>query len=145
MTNIFEAASRKKLSFTTTRGQITVDQLWDLPLKNGNLSLNSIAVSLKKKVSQTEDVVDLVDGDTSDLGAISNLADDKLRLDIVMHIITVLKAERDARQDREAMMSELRIVNEALAVKKQESLVSGTEEDIEKRRDEILAKLKTKV
>ena len=145
MTNIFEAASRKKLSFTTTRGQITVDQLWDLPLKNGNLSLNSIAVSLKKKVSQTEDVVDLVDGDTSDLAAISNLADDKLRLDIVMHIITVLKAERDARQDREAMMSELRIVNEALAVKKQESLVSGTEEDIEKRRDEILAKLKTKV
>lgn len=140
--NIFELASRKKLTFATTRGQLTVDQLWDLQLKNSNLSLNSIAVALKKKIAQTEDSVDLVDGDSTDLEENRKRADDKLRLEVVMHIINVLKAERDARQDRESKLSQLRAIDMALAEKQQEALVSGSVEDLQKRREAIMAEMK---
>lgn len=138
MTNIFETASRKKLTFVTSRGLLSVEQLWDLPLKTGTLSLNSIAVDLKKKIAQTEDMIDLVDGDGSDTVTSSKVADDKLRLDIVMHIIKVLKAERDARQAKEAQASTLRVLDEALAAKRQEQLLSGSIEDLEKRRQAII-------
>lgn len=138
MTNIFEAASRKKLTFATTRGQITVDQLWDLPLKTGTLSLNSIAVDLKKKIVQTEDMVDLVDGDGTDTVATSKVADDKLRLEIIMHIIKVMKDERDARQSREAKLSQIRMLDAAIAEQEYAELVKGSTEELKKRRQEIL-------
>ena len=100
-TNIFEKASRLKLTIATTRGQLPVDQLWDLPLKGTGLSLNTIAVALKKVITKNEDLVDLVDGDGADSGAVEKQTHDKLRFDIVMHIISVLKAERDAREAKE--------------------------------------------
>ena len=136
--NIFELASRKSLTFTTTRGKLTVSDLWDLPLK-GTLSLNSIAVALKKQLAQTEDFVDLVDGDSSDAKASLDVVNNKLRLDVVMHIIGVLKTERDAKQERESKMSQLRAIDEALAEKRQAELVSGTVEDLLKRKQEIMA------
>lgn len=138
MDNIFEIASRKKLTFSTTRGQLSVDQLWDLPLKSGQLSLNSIAVALKSKIGQQEDVVDLVDGDANDLLASKQVTVDKLRFDIVMHIIKVLKRERDERQDNEAKLSKIRILDNAIAEQEHAELTKGTTDELKKRRDEIL-------
>lgn len=136
-TNIFEKATRVKLRFPTTRGELSVEDLWGLPLK-GTLSLNSIAIKLKKEVTSTEDMVDLVDGDASDTAANNKLAKTKLALEVVMHIIGVLKAERDAREAREAQQSQLRVIDNAIAAKRQEELTSGSLEDLEKRRQEIL-------
>lgn len=137
MSNIFEKATRVKLRFSTNRGELSVEDLWELPLK-GTLSLNSIAVKLKKEVASTEDMVDLVDGDASDKASNLKLAKTKLALEVVMHIIGVLKAERDARELREARQSQLRAIDNAIAVKRQEELTSGSLEDLEKRRQEIL-------
>lgn len=137
MTTIFEKATRVKLRFATNRGDLTVEQLWDLPLK-GNLSLNSVAVALKKEITQTEDMIDLVDGDESDTSANVKVAKNKLRLEVVMHIIKVLKEERDASQAREATMSQLRAIDQAIASKQQEALVSGSLDELEKRRSELL-------
>lgn len=138
-TNIFEKASRLKLTVSTTRGAISVEQLWDLPLKGTGLSLNNIAVALKKVIAKTEDLVDLVDGDGSDSSAVEKQTHDKLRFDIVMHIIGVLKAERDARIEKEAVASQLRAIDAAIATKQQESLVEGSVEDLIKKREAILA------
>ena len=44
--NLFEIASRKKLRIPTTKGDLTVEQLWDLPLKSTGLSLDKIAIDL---------------------------------------------------------------------------------------------------
>lgn len=139
-TNIFEKASRLKLTIATTRGQLPVDQLWDLPLKGSTgLSLNTIAVALKKVITKNEDLVDLVDGDGADSGAVEKQTHDKLRFDIVMHIISVLKAERDAREAKEALASQLRQIDEAIAQKQAAELTNGTVEDLIKKREAILA------
>lgn len=139
-TNIFEKASRLKLTIATTRGQLQVDQLWDLPLKGTTgLSLNTIAVALKKVITKNEDLVDLVDGDGADSGAVEKQTHDKLRFDIVMHIISVLKAERDAREAKEALASQLRQIDEAIAQKQAAELTNGTVEDLIKKREAILA------
>lgn len=137
MSNIFEKATRVKLRFPTTRGELSVEDLWELPLK-GTLSLNSIAVKLKKEVSSTEDMIDLVDGDAANKESNIKMAKTKLALEVVMHIIGVLKAERDARELREAQQSKLRLIDNALATKRQEQLTSGSIEDLEKLREDIL-------
>lgn len=137
-TNIFEKASRQKLTFTTNRGLITVDQLWDLPLKNGSLTLNSIALGVKSKLNKTDDVVDLVDGDTTDLNAHKEVERDKLRLEVVMHVIKVLKGERDARENHEAKLSKLRVIDDAIAEQERNELVKGSAEELKKRRAAIL-------
>ena len=52
--NLFEIASRNKLRVPTTKGDLTVEQLWDLPLKSANgLSLDSIAIALNKQLESS--------------------------------------------------------------------------------------------
>lgn len=43
-TNIFEYATRNKLRFATVRGDITTEQLWDVPLRSSDgFNLNAVA------------------------------------------------------------------------------------------------------
>ncbi len=43
-TNIFEYASRNKLRFVSTRGELTTEQLWDVPLRSkDDFNLNAVA------------------------------------------------------------------------------------------------------
>ncbi len=43
-TDIFEYASRSKLRFVSTRGELTVEQLWDVPLRSTDtFNLNVVA------------------------------------------------------------------------------------------------------
>ena len=54
-TNIFEYAAVTKLRFATDRGNITVEQLWDIPLTSNvtTANLNSIAVALDEEIAAT--------------------------------------------------------------------------------------------
>jgi len=53
---MFEKASRSKLRFMSTKGLLTVEDLWDIPLtsKNG-VSLDDIAKSLHKQIKESEE------------------------------------------------------------------------------------------
>lgn len=43
-TNIFEYATRNKLRFASSRGILTVEQLWDVPLRSGDgFNLDAVA------------------------------------------------------------------------------------------------------
>lgn len=43
-TNIFEYATRNKLRFASSRGELTVEQLWDVPLRSTDgFNLNAVA------------------------------------------------------------------------------------------------------
>jgi hypothetical protein len=47
--NIFEYATRSKLRFQSTRGELTTEQLWDVPLRSrDDFNLNAVAKAANK-------------------------------------------------------------------------------------------------
>lgn len=89
--NIFELASRAKLRFSTTKGALTVEDLWDLPLTGKSANLDDIARDLNHEVKAVSEEVSFVKP-----AAVSGAAADvKLAFEVVLHVIGVRVAERD--------------------------------------------------
>lgn len=93
---IFEQASRLKLRFSTTKGSLTIEDLWDLPLQSAkSVSLDSIAQDLYRTLKETV-VSSFVD--RSHAAAQSEAsAQTQLKFDLVLHIINVRVAENEAQ------------------------------------------------
>ena len=50
-TNIFEYATRSKLRFASSRGELTTEQLWDVPLRSQDgFNLNAVAKATNESV-----------------------------------------------------------------------------------------------
>lgn len=128
-TNIFEQASRIKLRFETPKGLLSVEQLWDLPLKQGNTTLYSIAkelqTKLEKETKPTETLSFFKTTEAKDTVT-------ELQFEIVKHIVTtkVAEAEESAtaaeRQTKKAQIAAL------IAKKKEESMENMSLEELEK-------------
>lgn len=86
---MFVKASRLKLRFSTSKGLISVEDLWDLPLT----ALDTIAKNLNKEVKESAEE-SFIKMKTS----ASTLA--TLRFEIVKHIIEVKLNEAEAAQKR---------------------------------------------
>lgn len=93
---MFEQALRMKLRFSTSLGAISVEDLWDLPLTNGKVNLDGIAIGLHKQLRETSEMTSFVTPPNTDID------DGRLRLqlgfDIVKHIIDVKVKERDEQK-----------------------------------------------
>jgi len=91
---MFEKATRMKLRFGTRRGNISTEDLWDLPLlhKNG-MCLDVVAKDVNKllKASEEESFVKKASKESEIL---------KLKLDIIKHIIATKIAEIKAAEDK---------------------------------------------
>ena len=116
--NIFELASREKLRFNTGRLQVTVEQLWELPLTGAN-SLDTLAVELDAAIRNTAPRSFVTNSATA--------ADKTLQLqfDIVKHVIDVRVAERKAKAEKAEKASQRKLLHEAIAAKEHEELLSG--------------------
>ena len=56
MTNIFQYATRNKLRFTSIRGELTIEQLWDIPLRSrDDFNLNTIAKAANKALKEVSE------------------------------------------------------------------------------------------
>lgn len=130
--NLFEIASRKKLRIPTTKGDLTVEQLWDLPLKSTGLSLDKIAIDLNKQLENTS--VSFVD-EVKDTKSTNT----KVLFDIVLYIISVRKAEVKAQEEKLAKQSQLKFLEELQAKKRLANLESLSEEEIAKQIAELKA------
>jgi hypothetical protein len=88
---MFEKASRLKLRFESGKGQLSIEDLWDLPLtsKTGRANLDDIARNLHKQLKNDDDVSFVIKEKKSD-------ATVQLKFDIVKHIIEVRLAENEA-------------------------------------------------
>lgn len=130
--NIFEIASRKKFRFPSVVGELTVEQLWDLPLTattrapatayRNDLDSVAKAVNAELKSVTEESFVNVRPHPAK--------ADLEIKLDIVKHVIAVKMDERakaDAAADR---AEKRRKLAEALANKQDESLRNMSEEEI---------------
>ena len=123
---MFERASRDQIRFSTPNGNLTVEDLWRLPLTSTNpnqANLDDIAKELYAAIKE---------GDTVSFVNKPAKADDELRLkfNIVKHIIDVRleerKAEADAAVNRQKKQQILRLIadkeNDALASQSLEEL-----------------------
>ena len=89
---MFEKASKMKLRFTTSRGQVTTEDLWDFPLTSSTaFSLDSIAQGLSKSIKASAEESFVI----KKCRANKTL---ELQLDIVKHIISVKLDEAKARR-----------------------------------------------
>lgn len=125
---MFEKASRLKLRFNTSRGALTVEDLWDLPLTSstGKPNLDDIAKSLNREIRDSGVETSFVDPSATGASASTQLA-----FDIVKHIIGVRIAERDAAtlaaKKRETKAKILQIIAE----KQDQALQSKSLEELQ--------------
>lgn len=127
--NIFENASRNKLRFPTSRGELTVEQIWDLPLTSTKgLSLNEIGTGIQKVLREMgED--SLIRSDSKD----PEKTKASLRLDLIKHVIEVKQAENAAERAKADRKAEKERLLELLARKQDQQLETLTEEEIKAR------------
>jgi hypothetical protein len=127
--NIFERAARAKLRFPSPAGDLTTEQLFDLPPTSRNerqVDLETLARSAYMALR--------------DIGEISFVderpdprkAELELRLEIVKHVIESKKAEKAAAEKAAETRELRRKLLDAKAAKQEQRLSELSEEDIDK-------------
>lgn len=124
---MFEQATRQKLRFESTKGLLSVEDLWDLPLDSavGKANLNDVARAVHRDL-KADDQISFVSAKqkTDDVA--------QMKMDIVKHIIQVKLSEADvAKQMREAKEKKQKIL-EIMSRKQDAALESASLEDLEK-------------
>lgn len=124
--NLFEKAVRNKFRFESAKGLLTVEQLFDLPLKTGAVNLNELAININKKLkdSKEESFVDTVSKE-------DQLLVDKL--EILKTIISSKQEEAKAKADATKKQKEKQQLLEILERKRSQKLEDLSEEEILKR------------
>jgi hypothetical protein len=124
--NLFEQATRKNLTFDSPKGQLTVQDLWQLPLTSrmGKANLEDIAKDLHRQVKAQDDQPSFF----TEAKPVDN--DVALKLNVVIYIGETLKkekAEADTAAERKAQKQKIlelidRKQGEALEMKSIEEL-----------------------
>lgn len=130
--NIFEKAVRIDLKFESSRGLLTPQDLWKLPLsaRNGD-SLDSIGLLILKKL-QENSTLSLV------LNTRNKNEVDELRLEIIKNIIQQKQTEIAEKEFKEASQSKIKKLDEMIAAKKDEKLSSMSIEELEAEKKKVL-------
>lgn len=109
---LFEQASRMKLRISTPAGNLSVEDIWELPLtsRTNKLNLDDIARSLHQEL-KIQDEVSFVTEKASPKQSLL-----QLQFDIVKHVIDVKLAERNAAvnatKEKEKKDKILKIISE---------------------------------
>ena len=132
MNNIFEKASRAKLRFPTPRGNLSVEQLWDLPLDKGEVNLYNLAQDLLTQVADkpAEKLSFFSKAVTVDESA-------ELRFEIIKHIVTARVAEAEANQNEAIKRTQAAELDTLIAAKKAEVKQNLSLEELEAMRAKL--------
>lgn len=128
---MFATATRLKLRYPSTRGLITTEDLWDLPLTATNsFDLETVAQELDKRLTAlgNKSFVSKTVVDTKHFG---------IRLDIVKHIINVKLEERDAKALAVEKKAKRNKILELLAEKQDADLKAKSTEELLKELAEL--------
>lgn len=122
--NLFKEALVQKLRFKTIRGNISTEELWDIPLisKNG-FSLNDIAKDIYLELKQ-EVEIDFVGGTTSEN------SEGNLKLEILKEIIKDKKEAIERKEQEASAKTHNQFIDALIAEKKNESLKSMSIEEL---------------
>lgn len=124
---MFEKASRMKLRFDTPKGQLSAEDLWDLPLTSttGKANLDEIAKTLFRKLKDEGEVSFVNPAKTGDKTV-------QLQFDIVKHVIEIRIAERDAAELARANKEKKQLILGIIAQKENEQLATTSLDDLRK-------------
>lgn len=122
---MFEKASRLKLRFGTAAGQLSAEDLWDLPLSGRGVNLDDIARDLHKKLQGSENISFVKSPATKE-------SFDQLKFDIVKHVIDVRLAEDDKAETARINQGKKKQLLEVLARKESAAVEALSADEIRK-------------
>ena len=128
---MFEKASRMKLRFATVQGNLSVEDLWDLPLTHtSRANLDDIARGLYREIKES---------DVQSFVVETKKADETVQLafDIVKHIIDVKKAEKANAESAAANKSKVQQILALIAQKEAEQMAGQSIDDLRKLVEEL--------
>jgi len=130
MEKLFIKATRSKWRFQTTRGHISVEELWDLPLKSRiNFDLDTVAKTINKQVKETEE--------ESFITTTAKDTEPKEKLELVKYVISVKLQEAKDKQDAQAKAERKQQILKLLAEKEVEGLKAKSKEELLKELEEL--------
>jgi hypothetical protein len=126
--DIFEKASRQKLRFASPRGQLSVEDLWDLPLTGKSANLDDIARDLHKRLQDSPNI---------SFVSKASAADETLKLafDVVKHVIEVRLAENAAAAVARENAAKKQRILEILNQRQDDALRNASEDELRKMLD----------
>ena len=128
--DIFEKASRGKIRFSTSVGQISTEDLWELPLTSeSKVSLNGIAKGISKELRESDE--DNFVGDKTPATATL-----ELKLEIVKHVIEVKIEEANAKKSAASKKERKESIMSIIALKQQEEMMGKSVEELTKMLDD---------
>ena len=126
--NIFEQATRRAIRFESANGDLSVEQLWELPLQSRNqFDLDTVAKTVNRQLNAVTE--------ESFVSVRENPAKEtlSLKLEIVKHIISVKLQEAEEARNRANKASEKEKLLRLLDEKQNEALRALTPEEIQER------------
>lgn len=122
--NIFEQASRIKLRFETSKGMLSVEDLWSLPLtsETGKVNLDDLARSYHIQLKEANEV--------SFVRPAKKNAELQLAFDLVKYVIEVKMAEAATASEARNKAALKDKINEIIVEKEIESLKGKSLEEL---------------
>lgn len=117
---IFEKAAKKKLRFETSRGLLSAEDLYDLNLT----SLDNIAKAVNKKLKDESE-------ESFIKPVVPEQSDNKLRLDILKHVIDYKLKLADAAKARQEKQAKLLQIKDLMLKKQTEEMSAKSMEDLQ--------------
>lgn len=128
MQNIFEYATRNKLRFTSIRGELTIEQLWDVPLRSrDDFNLNMIAKTTSKAFKEISEESFVETKKTPEHTR------REMALEAVKYVIDVKLTEEKAAETRAEKKKEKEKLLQILAEKQDGKLSELSEKELQKR------------
>lgn len=129
----FVYATRKKLRYPSTRGELTTEQLWDVPLTSrDDFNLDTIAKSMNRavKAAGEESFVQ-----TTTKTALQEMLE--ISLEVIKYVIATKQEELEVAKKRAARIEEKRELLALLAEKQKGELSTLTKAELTKRIEEL--------
>lgn len=126
--DIFERASRAKLRFSTSKGQLSTEDLWDLSLT----SLDTIAKATNKRLKE-EAEESFIETKTKES------SENQLQLDILKHVISSKLTAQEAAKKRADTMGQIARIKAIIVEKQDKSLTEKSVDDLNAMLNELQA------
>lgn len=129
---MFEKATRLKLRYQTSRGMLSVEDLWDVPLiaRSNGLSLDNIARDLNKQVKESGEESFVVKKSESDATLV-------LMFNIVKHIIEFKLTEAENNEQSIINIARRKQILKLIADKNEEGLKAKSVDELKEMLKEV--------